>query len=339
MKAFLNLIFGLLCAALFLGCADSQPDPTRVVLITDTHVIGPQYTEPHETPGVDNVSIFKTPERLARVIESINALRPAPKMVFVLGDVVHDAYHSHDFDWYLQNDSAFSVARELFSELKVPVRFLFGNHDYEVNCEGDGSDSYSRELTARLFSEFFGANEYDAVQIGAWRFLLLNGQLGATWEYGNASCGGSGPPIASFGAEQLAWVDTQLSDGKPSILLSHYIEPLLWSGGEFPDGPNRDLAQVLTRYDNDRALFAGHMHRWLDVPSESVGEQHVLAATRYDTDNFWLLELDEDGESFEILDYEKRINLSTCAKTYSYDSDPPMLNPDAEEMGDCVVGF
>ncbi len=45
----------------------SHDTPYRVVLMSDTHVIGPQYVPGTESNPVDNESILKTPRRLKEV--------------------------------------------------------------------------------------------------------------------------------------------------------------------------------------------------------------------------------------------------------------------------------
>lgn len=45
----------------------SHDEPYRVVLMSDTHVIGPQYVPGTESNPVDNESILKTPRRLREV--------------------------------------------------------------------------------------------------------------------------------------------------------------------------------------------------------------------------------------------------------------------------------
>lgn len=296
--------------------------------MADTHIIGPQYECCSESPGIDNVSIVKTEDRLRSVVTRLNAIDPRPSLAFVLGDVVHDAHHETEASWYAENRNAFTVAREVFSELEIPLHLLWGNHDYEVRCNGT---SFDKALTHQLFRDFFDADPYYAVDFRGWKFLFLNGQLGPTWDPNDDRCATGN---ASFGAEQLEWVAGQLDEGAPTVVMSHHMSAL-WMPDEFPDAENADLETVLARYENDQVRFMGHTHRWLEFSSKN---EFVIAATRYDDDNFWIVEFDGIDGSYRILDEGKAINQSTCASTYSYDG-PPMLTPDATETGDCVVGF
>jgi hypothetical protein len=327
-----------LLLGLSLGCTASQSDstapepedPLRVAFIADTHVIGPQYTCCSESDGVDNDSIMRGPERLAETVAQINAIEPPPDRVFLLGDVLHDAYHSHDPAWYATEESAFSVAAGLLSELNAPLHILWGNHDYEVSC-GGGDHHYSRELSHQLFADLFGAETHGVVDDGGWRFVLLNSQLGPTWDTESPLCDTG---MGSFGEAQLAWLDSQLSDGLPSIVMSHH-HMLTSIQQDENAGEHPDLPSVLERHDNVALHMAGHLHRWYDLePSGLTPVRHlILGATRYDTDNFWLAEFEADG-SFRILDYDKPQWQTTCADHWTY-AGSAEVDASAVEDGDC----
>lgn len=327
----------LLFAVLALVACSTPPAPApaprraRVVILTDTHVIGPQYTTPSENSPNDNASILHTPDRLRAVRDRINAMRPRPDAVFVLGDVLHDAHHSRDVEWYEANRNAFTVAREIFATFAMPVHVLMGNHDYEDECDGSG---YPRQLSEDLFRRFFAAQPYYAVEYGGFRFYLLNGQQGRTWEHGHADCGNG---QASFGRDQLRWLDDQLADGRPSVVMSHYMG-LLWAPDEVPADPaRRDLRTIMRNRRNAQMYLGGHTHRWLDF-SAVFGHQHyVVGPLRYDDDNFWVLDLDGDRQTITIVDRAKAIWSNTCARTWSYDGTPAEV-PGATEQGDCVMG-
>lgn len=347
--------------ALALGCTESDPAPQSMdavvppdavsldddvldatvtpgtftaVFIADTHIIGPQYSCCSESEGVDNESIMRTPERLARTRAKINAMVPRPDMVFVLGDIMHDAHHASEVDWYLETPNAFTLAKALFSGFDMPVHFVFGNHDYEVECDPNHT-SYDRDFSHTLFRTFYGADPYGAVHHKGWRFLLTNGQLGPTWEIGNDACN---TEWASYGRTQLNWIAEELDGEEPTVVLSHYMR-LVTAKDEDPEGPHPDLFSLLDARDNVKAVLVGHTHRWIDLTLANLDvPHHVVAATRYDSDNFWTVEFEVDGDQFEILDFDKRIDLSSCSQTWRYDG-APMSVPEAEEDGDCVFGL
>ena len=140
--------------------------------------------------------------------------------------------------------------------------------------------------------------------------------------------------MGSYGEEQLAWLENQLSEGQPSIVMSHHHMIASTLSNE-NSGPNPDLSTVLGRHDNVEAHLSGHLHRWLDLEPTAVHpvRHMILGATRYDTDNFWVADFNFDG-SFQILDYDKPKWATTCAETWSYDvSIEPVVG--AEEEGDC----
>lgn len=323
---------------LLLGCTNapvdtSEPaDTFRVVFIADTHVIGPQYTEPSENGELDNASIMKTPERLQATVDAINAMDPQPEAVFVLGDVAHDSYHADEVPWFLENETGFSRSSALLAQLSAPTYPLWGNHDYDLDCDGSG---WSRDFSAELFAQIFepfpsNGDPYFSVDLRGWRFLAANSMLGPTWEAGHALCNTS---KASYGPEQLAWMDELLDEGLPTVWMAHYMLPVITQSDEDPEGPNADVVEVLERHDNTALALVGHTHRWLDYGESYRFPHYVLAATRYDADNFWVVEFNEDG-AWRIADMDKSVWFSTCADTWTYAGEPA-LDPDGVETGDC----
>ncbi len=310
---------------------DEAPDTFRAVFIADTHVIGPQYECCSESPGIDNTSIVKTEARLKAVIQRINAIQPAPDMVFVLGDVVHNPYYSTDMGWYSSERTAFTVIREALSELSIPLHVVWGNHDYDVSCS-DGP-YVSREFSHQVFAEQLGYDPYYSVDHKGWKFILGNSMLGPTWEYGHELCDTG---LASYGREQLAWMDDQLAEGKPTTWMAHYSF-IVTQDDEDPMGPVADAKSLLSSYA-DRNLagtFVGHTHRWMDFGADYPFDHYVVAATRYDADNFWLVEFDSGKGTYEILDYDKGYRFSTCSEQWVYDGVPHYDPNQPLEDGDC----
>jgi len=315
------------------GDADpNAPAVFRAVFMADTHVIGPQYECCSESDGIDNSSIIKTVDRFREVTQQINGMNPPPDFVVILGDVVHDAHHSDDPGWYTENENAFTVASELFEQLDMPVHLVWGNHDYEVRCNPDRK-SYDREMTHQVYRNIFDAEPYYALEHKGWKFLFLNSQLGPSWDIEDERCDTG---TASFGSEQLAWVDGELQDGMPAMAFSHHNR-IFWMNDENTEGANPDLVTVLDRHDNFVTNFAGHLHRW--IYGIDGREERVLGGTRYDTDNFWLVELDGVNGTYRILDEDKGVVWNSCADTYNYEEATPKRVEGAEELGDCVQGL
>jgi 3',5'-cyclic-AMP phosphodiesterase len=320
-------LVGLVSAA---GC-DAPHETFRAVFITDTHVIGPEYSCCHENGDNDNASIVRTVERLTAVRDTVNAMKPAPAMVFVLGDVIHAAHVSRDPAWYREHENAYSIARDLFAGFAMPVYLAMGNHDYEVDC--GSSATFDRSFSEARFGELLGQPPYQAVDHAGWKFLVVNSQRGATFDVTHPNCNTG---FASVGAEQMAWAETQLAEGKPTVVMSHYMR-ILYDAVE--TGAHTSFPALLDDHRNMKAFFAGHSHRWLDMSGFNGDVTHwVLGGTRYDPNNFWVVEFDGSARTMRILDERKAILNSSCADTWSYDGEPkPVLG--AVSTGDCVSSF
>ncbi len=318
------------CAALGCSGGGGAPSPLRVVLLADSHVIGPQYVCCTENGDLDNESIVRTVERLAAARDKINAIRPRPDLAVVLGDVTHDGYVFPDFDSYAATETAFSRAAALYAGFEIPVYFVWGNHDYSVDCSG--ADSFSRDFSAKLFDEFFHQPPYQVITEKGWKLILANGMLGPTWEPGNKLCDTG---MSSYGDTQLAWTESQIAEGLPTLVLTHHTL-LVNQLDEDPGTSHPDLLSLVARNVNVKHTFAGHTHRWIPL-SGYYGFGHTLiGATRYDDDNFTLLELDARTGEVAQLDAGKAKVPTTCAFTWSYDGTPRLVDG-APETGTCGV--
>jgi len=307
--------------------AAPQATSFRVAVVSDTHVIGPQYTCCSENGDLDNSSIMKTVERLEATVAALNAVEPAPDLVFLSGDIVHDARVFPTLAEYQGQDTAWSRAAALLGQLEMPWYVAWGNHDYDFSCD---DPSYDRQLTHDLFATFLGQTPTTVVDHEGWRFLLANSQLGPTFDLADARCdGGTG----SFGHDQLGWLHDQLAEGLPTIVFSHHYLPVI-ERDEDPDGWG-DFEAVLSGAPDVKLAIAGHAHRWLDFDASYPFRQVLLGGTRYDTDNFWILELPKDGSGYTILDEDKAEWFTTCAETWVYDGEPAPDPDHPEETGDC----
>lgn len=88
----------VLVAAGCSGNPSSPSRPLRLVLLADSHVIGPQYVCCSENGTLDSDSIMRTVERIGRTRDQINAIRPRPDLAIVLGDITHDGYVFPDLE-------------------------------------------------------------------------------------------------------------------------------------------------------------------------------------------------------------------------------------------------
>lgn len=315
----------------WMGCQEVVPpsneeDPStwRAFLFTDTHIIA-SYYRCCESPGLDTISIYRGADRLAFNAEMANALRPKPELGFAVGDIFHDNYaYGEDLDAYAEQESAIGNAQALFDRFDFPIEIVFGNHDYDV-------PRVSREFSHQLFDRIMGKKPYYAVDHRGFRFLILNTQLGETWNPDSESYNrGTG----SLGRAQLEWAADQLDDDRPTFVFFHH-HPLAGSlareelapGDEVRDGV-RDVYDLVEHYaDRVQAVFTGHLHRWVgpDTLSTIVGYDNVpwyiLGAVRYDPQNFWVLEMDEADGSWSIVDQDKAFWGTTWAYDTTYDED------------------
>src|SRR5262245_28280042 len=121
-------VAGAAAAVPYLAAASSPG--FRFAVIADSHIIDPLYKGPESNPE-DTESMLHTSERLQRARDFLNALQPAPEVVFLVGDYFH-SYPSPDIDFYFQNKTRLDAAKEITDGFRMPVHIGFGNHDYGV---------------------------------------------------------------------------------------------------------------------------------------------------------------------------------------------------------------
>jgi len=278
----------------------------RVALLTDPHITGPDYVC-CENSELDTESIYLTTDRLIAAQDQINAIDPAPELALIAGDLFHQNYKYPAIEDYLSHETAAGNAASLLDRFVMPAYPAWGNHDYEV-------PDYPRELSHQIFAELFHQQPYYAVDHEGWKFLLTNTQLGATWDPLDAMFNTS---QGSFGAEQLAWIDAQLDEGMPTVLVFHH--PLIVV--EQDETEAGGIFEILDRHrDNLALIIVGHTHRWLDFTEALDLPNILLGATRYDEDNFWIGEFQPQGSDWRILDREKAVWGSVEGLTWDYEA-------------------
>ncbi|HEY2747183.1 MAG TPA: hypothetical protein VGL86_21315, partial [Polyangia bacterium] len=105
-------------------------------------------------------------------------------------------------------------------------------------------------------------------------------------------------------------------------------------------GDYDSFPDLVDAHANMKLWIAGHTHRWLDMSSFNNDVPHwVLGGTRYDTNNFSVVEFDSTAKSVKLLDIGKGILNDSCANDWNYVGTPsPDPNPPADS-GDCVMGI
>jgi len=257
--------------------AEPGRDTFYIAVIADTHVIDDFYRGPEGSPE-DTESILKTSDRLIAARDTLNALRPALDLVFLVGDYFHD-YPSADLEFYFTHTTRIDRAKAVTDGFRMPVHVGFGNHDYAV-------PQVSRQASHELFRRKLGVKPYYAVDHRGWKFIHLNNFLGRTWDASHASFSRK---LGSLGEEQLNWLDSQLSERKPTFVFVHYPLSVI----EAVEISDLGLHALLKRHTSTvQRVISGHWHRWVDVGREYGPPHLVIAATRYDPDAYLILEID-----------------------------------------------
>ncbi len=294
-RSFLHLMGGLGAASLASpGGLVLPPDMAaapsttrfRFAVIADTHVIDDFYDR-QESNALDTATVKLSRESMIRTRTAINALNPAPDMVFLVGDFFHD-YPSLDYDFYFKNVTRIDHAKAIADRFNMKLYPGFGNHDYAV-------PNLDRSFSHRLFAQKLGVKPYYAVNHKGCRFLMLNNFLGETWNAANKDAYKKG--LGSYGEEQLQWIEAQLSARKPTFVFTHF--PL--SGVAPTEVKDFGLHPLLKKYaDNIHFVTAGHWHRWHDFKGEFGPQHYVMGATRYDADCYMVIDVDVKAATYDI---------------------------------------
>jgi len=143
-----NILGLVLCLSLLSGCSIGltpvkRNDPLSFGVITDV-----QYCD----CNAEGERVYReSPQKLKTCVNHLNQMDL--DFVIHLGDLID------------QSVDSFDAILPILARLKAPVYHVLGNHDYEVD------DTQKSEVPQRLHMP---APYYDFV-IGAWRFVVLNG--------------------------------------------------------------------------------------------------------------------------------------------------------------------
>jgi 3',5'-cyclic AMP phosphodiesterase CpdA len=279
-------------------------------VLSDPHIIDAWYEGP-ESNALDTESILMANDRLGRAQARINELATSEsiELAVVAGDLVHDFPFDTVDDYVTGPDAdvtAVALAQALFEGFSMPVHPTLGNHDYE-------QPRISRETTHAIFGAVMGIEPYYAVNHRGLRILMLNSQLGETW---NPDSEAYDEEFGSLGAEQMAWLEAQLEEAIPTVLVLHH-HPIVVARGELPGAVHPDLFAIMESYsDVIRLVISGHAHRWLDFARRFGALQVTVGSTRYDEDAFLLFRVDEVNGDLELINPETPVWASTEANPY-----------------------
>lgn len=257
----------------------------RFGVIADTHIIDSFYQVPK-----DDDSLQKTSARLEEVGKHLSSLKPKLDMVFLVGDLFH-TYPSTDIDFFFQNKTSIDFAKEITDGFAMPVHIGFGNHDYFV-------PRVSQEASHELFRRKLGVKPYYSIDHKGFKFVHLSNFLGNTWRQEHAEYNRA---LGSLGEEQLNWFEAELEQGRPTFVFIHFPLTMITRAERKDYG----LLQLLKKHkDTVQRVVSGHWHRWFEF-GRSFGPQHlVMAATRFDTDAYLIVEVDRRKSTHELLNID-----------------------------------
>lgn len=201
--------------------------------------------------------------------------------------------------------------REVAAGSALPIHSCLGNHDLWIppaaeRAAAAGHPGLEKGGRADALAALGMPAAWHGVTLGRWRFLLLDSTAGAT-RY-------------AFGAEQLAWLESELAAipaGGHACLCTHVPiqSPGAWmwmvnrSGPEkwgFPFGDlHRDLGtatDLLRRFPAAKAVLSGHIH-YVDAV-EYLGVTHLNSGAV--SGNWWKGDgvLDRDfPPAFAVVDF------------------------------------
>jgi 3',5'-cyclic-AMP phosphodiesterase len=188
-----------------------------------------------------------TPKRsLKAVLRAVEGLPNRPDAVLVSGDLAEDA-----------TPAQYALAAKLVGRLGVPFHVLPGNHDrrapmraaFGLPGEGDAPIDY-------------------AVDLGPLRLVVIDSTI-------------PGSIRGDFRPEQLERLDAELATAptQPTVVATDH-PPLPtgvadWDAVNLPRARRVDLAAVIRRHPQVRAVVAGHLHR---LTVSTLAGRPVLAA-------------------------------------------------------------
>ena len=278
----LILLFGLIS-----GCnRDQYPSGDfYIIVISDTHISRDQSKK----------------QRLVKLSSLINEDHfPGVELLFNTGDIVSRVYGNYTSDNPDTTEKRLKTAVDIFRNFQVPVYLAMGNHDYKIG-PGRDSDSYfpkeEIEMMERTWEKYTGFKPYYSVQHNAWNFIVLNSMRGRYLD-------------RNFDEKQLDWLETQLKEDMPAILLFHH--PLktdhfkLWSHPKdlvTTEKEPRFFSLIRQNKHKIKGIFVGHGHGWVN---DTLFDDIPV----YETNSF----ADEEELMYYVVGFNKKKQSISVAK-------------------------
>lgn len=215
------------------------------VQISDTHLhTDPAYTGEFTTvlprPGVE------------AMIQQINKLPFEVDFVLHTGDIMTDPLEPCEYE----------LAREVFSSLRFPIRYLAGNHDR--------AEAIQQVLMKRAPAEITPHLDYEFAMNGV-QFICLDSSI-------------SDPDIhhGHLETEQLDWLNSRLSksDTRPLVVAVHHHPIPLHAPWLDPIILDNGLALheiLLSARHRLRGVFYGHIHENTVIVRDGISYYSVLS--------------------------------------------------------------
>lgn len=246
------------------------PRFTYIACLTDTHVV--------EEDGVPAENLRKLGATLSSIPYELAG-------IFVAGDVVfHPQYQTLE-EYHADPNDRFDIVDTIFAAFPAPVYPAIGNHDLELT-------TFDPAVTRQLFREHFDVEPYYAVDLGTWKVIVLDNFQGPTMDPTSPTYD---VQSGTLGAAQTAWLEAELADGRPTILMVHF--PLLLM---------QDLPAIAAAHaDTVRVVLTGHSHAWVNLADNYGVPSLILGSSQFDADSFLVMELDNVLKTWRILDWER----------------------------------
>lgn len=199
-------------------------DYVRFIQITDPHLFK---EETGELLGINTQASFQ------QVLTEIQASGCEYQFILATGDLVQDG-----------SKAGYLRFCELINQLGKPVYWIPGNHDFQPNMV-----EILNEQQGNLCSDKHLLLEQN------WQILMLDSQV-------------FGVPHGQLSQYQLDWLNEKLQEYQERYSLVVLHHHLLSTNSAWLDQHNlrnaHELAYVLAKYENVRAILHGHIHQQVD---------------------------------------------------------------------------
>lgn len=183
-------------------------------------------------------AVADTAAPLHRAVAHLNALRPAPDVVLITGDLVDDGA-----------PASYALLRELLEPLRVPFFLVAGNHDQKARLRS----TFPEQGFLRHTVQADGV-EYLCYTVEEFPVRLIGLDTVTPGEHGGG-----------FEGERLSWLAETLADrpDAPTILFMHH--PPFASGLGHMDKEVfcgwRELEALVAQHPQIERILCGHLHR------------------------------------------------------------------------------